>query len=85
MLCAADEGGELLTAEHPQPVQPDYVTHAGSEENDVMKGNLSLDEKPRKALTSLSSYKKKPPTKVNFNSMSIVLRNSAPECPSPGL
>ena len=31
VLRAADEGGELLAAEHPQPVQPDHVTHAGSE------------------------------------------------------
>ena len=31
MLGAADEGGELLAAEHPQPVQPDHVTQAGSE------------------------------------------------------
>ena len=31
VLSAADEGGELLAAEHPQPVQPDHVTHAGSE------------------------------------------------------
>ena len=41
VLRAADEGGELLAAEHPQPVQPYHVTHASSEMRvQVMKGNL---------------------------------------------
>ena len=31
VLGTADEGGELLAAEHAQPVQPDDVTHSGPE------------------------------------------------------
>ena len=29
VLCAADESGELLAAEHAQPVQPNHVTQPG--------------------------------------------------------